>query len=103
MDVTFSHNAAVLQGGGMYISNADNVTLDNVLFHKNKAGTYGGVLSADSTIAVLTNVAFFANEANSWGGGLFSSWGSIGKRSLLNQTLCEVQWPAPGRIIEVFR
>ena len=69
VDVTFSHNAAVRQGGGMYVAFADDVTLLNVLFSGNTAGTYGGGLSADTTIADLTSVAFYANQADSWGGG----------------------------------
>jgi hypothetical protein len=68
-NVTFGHNSAG-SGGGMHNRNSAP-TLTNVIFSNNSAdGGGGGMVNADNSTPVLTNVTFSDNAAGGTGGGM---------------------------------
>lgn len=65
-DCTFTENAAVILGGGMYNESYSMPTITMCTFFKNYSAARGGGIGSYSSAPVLTDCAFIGNRA--WGG-----------------------------------
>ena len=68
-NLSFNTNAAYLDGGGMYNLNHSDLSLINIIFIANSAGSGAGMFN-DNSDPILKNVIFTSNSSNSSGGGL---------------------------------
>lgn len=71
---TFSSNAAAINGGGIYSSNADGNIL-NCLFLRNEANLGGGIFANNSPTGTFNNT-MVGNKATSAGAGIYVLAGS---------------------------
>ena len=67
-NVVFDNNAALLDGGAIYISNG-TLTGTNVIFNNNNAGGNGGAILSGNT-ATIINSSFTLNHAGGDGGAI---------------------------------
>ena len=69
-NVTFSDNAASIDGGGMSSQGLSSPILTDVTFLRNTAGRHGGGMDHDNSSSLtLTRVKFLKNTADKHGGG----------------------------------
>jgi hypothetical protein len=61
-------------GGGLFVSQSSEVTIDNCTFSGNAAHHGGGILN-DGGKVTITNCTFVGNTASAWGGGLYNNFG----------------------------
>jgi hypothetical protein len=75
-------------GGGLFMSQSSEVTIDNCTFSGN-AASHGGGLFNDGGKVTITNCTFFGNTVSAWGGGLYNNFGgeaSISFSTFVNNT-----------------
>jgi parallel beta-helix repeat protein len=68
---TIATNTATHEGGGMYVSASNNLTLTHNRIFNNSALIHGGGLYLRSSAAMLDRNVVFTNTARDYGGGLF--------------------------------
>lgn len=71
---TFTDNAALQTGGGVYLESVS--TISGGSFRRNQAGLRGGGITAVASLSV-TGTEFIANRSNSDGGGIYLSAGAL--------------------------
>src|SRR5262245_60166070 len=73
--LVISGGATALRGGGVYVGDADALTLTNATVSGNNAGLYGGGIAGGSNSAItLTNATVSGNSAGDFGGGIFGDY-----------------------------
>jgi hypothetical protein len=86
--VTIANGKTDESGGGLFLSQSSEVTIDNCTFSGN-AASHGGGLFNDGGKVTITNCTFFGNTADAWGGGLYNNFGgeaSIAFSTFVNNT-----------------
>jgi hypothetical protein len=75
--VTVANGKTDESGGGLFISQSSEVTIDNCTFSENAARHGGGLLN-DGGKVTITNSTFSGNAALGYGGGLYNNLGGTG-------------------------
>lgn len=72
--VTVANGKTDESGGGLFISQSSEVTIENCTFSGN-AARHGGGLFNDGGKVTITNCTISGNAASAWGGGLYNNFG----------------------------
>ena len=65
-------NAALGEGGGVFVAGGANLTIANSAVSGNAAGNFGGGMYVNNSTVTLTNSSVTGNSAANYGGGIFN-------------------------------
>ena len=72
--LTLANGKTDESGGGLFVSQSSEVTIDNCTFSGNEAH-HGGGLFNDGGKVTMTNSTIAGNTASAWGGGFYNNFG----------------------------